>query len=547
MEEEINRTTQILAFVLDSFQVVSYKWLSRKFSITSNEAKRLLQIVAEQHGSSVDVIYAVSGWSKAAGRCYSVQLVPKSKLQQAKDMLDGHVSSHVYSIQPCIPKDPAELWSAEYVQSEELFKQPPELNNCLRDNRFSSVTCMSVTRKVSGQSSAGNAHLAAPKVDAPSSSSCKPLIMQAEVLAAQLPTSGPPSFSKQNGLANSVKDAGTISHGPATVTGPGKKGVVTAPTKKKMTGSGDSALANLWGRTSIKPKPILPEAQIGLAVDDPATGNADTLARSHDDSFNASSDDDAANFAHIWRGQVKGTSRRMRRMVVDDDMSDEEDEELDSENIVSLSSPEVPKERSETSAVSKRHSSTGKPPETAAPKEKKVKTSSGRKDTGLSPSSAHTSPKEVRVDSADTNLDSKKKSGNNDFKAEDETNKSVHMAEKGTSSTAAPGPKKRKVLKTYIDDRGREVTEVVWENEDTTVSHLNEDESRQRDANALAHAQIEPSKVSSNRSLGSAIAKTSNAAAQNPSNKASGNKPSGKAASKDSQQGKISSFFKKKS
>ena len=51
-------------------------------------------------------------------------------------MIDGHVSIHVYSIQPAIPKDPAEIWSAEYVQSEELFRQPPELDNCLRDNRY---------------------------------------------------------------------------------------------------------------------------------------------------------------------------------------------------------------------------------------------------------------------------------------------------------------------------------------------------------------------------------------------------------------------------
>ena len=50
-------------------------------------------------------------------------------------MINGHVSVHVYSVQPCIPKDPAELWSAEYVQSEELFKQPAEIDNCLRDNR----------------------------------------------------------------------------------------------------------------------------------------------------------------------------------------------------------------------------------------------------------------------------------------------------------------------------------------------------------------------------------------------------------------------------
>lgn len=42
-------------------------------------------------------------------------------------------------MQTCIPKDSASLWNAEFIQAEELFKQDPKINNCLRDNRYASV------------------------------------------------------------------------------------------------------------------------------------------------------------------------------------------------------------------------------------------------------------------------------------------------------------------------------------------------------------------------------------------------------------------------
>lgn len=55
---------------------------------------------------------------------------------EAKQEFDGGCSIQVYSVQACIPKDPAVLWNAEFVQAEELFKQPLTVDNCLRDNRY---------------------------------------------------------------------------------------------------------------------------------------------------------------------------------------------------------------------------------------------------------------------------------------------------------------------------------------------------------------------------------------------------------------------------
>lgn len=54
----------------------------------------------------------------------------------AKQDFDGNYSVQVYSIQACLPKDPATLWNHEFVQAEDLFKQPSTVDNCLLDNRF---------------------------------------------------------------------------------------------------------------------------------------------------------------------------------------------------------------------------------------------------------------------------------------------------------------------------------------------------------------------------------------------------------------------------
>lgn len=63
-------------------------------------------------------------------------------LAEAKQEFNGNCSVQVYSVQACIPKDPAALWNAEFVQAEELFKQSFTVDNCLRDNRYDApVVC----------------------------------------------------------------------------------------------------------------------------------------------------------------------------------------------------------------------------------------------------------------------------------------------------------------------------------------------------------------------------------------------------------------------
>ncbi|KVI10526.1 DNA polymerase subunit Cdc27 [Cynara cardunculus var. scolymus] len=133
--ETLGILDEIQALVSDKLQVVSYKWLSRNFLVPSNTAKRLLQEFVEKNGSQLEVVYSLSGWLKNNPSAYHIKLVLGSKLSEAQEEFSDRCSIQVYSVQACIPKDPAVLWNTEYIQAEELFKEPPNVVNCLRDNR----------------------------------------------------------------------------------------------------------------------------------------------------------------------------------------------------------------------------------------------------------------------------------------------------------------------------------------------------------------------------------------------------------------------------
>ncbi|XP_021773858.1 uncharacterized protein LOC110737818 isoform X2 [Chenopodium quinoa] len=127
---------ELSSLVSDRLQVVSYKWLSRNFLVSSNIAKKLLQEFVEKTKDDLEVVYTVAGWLKKAPPTFHIRLVPQPKLEEAKHDFDGNCSVQVYSVQSCIPKDPAAIWNAEYIQAEELSKQPISVDNCLRDNRI---------------------------------------------------------------------------------------------------------------------------------------------------------------------------------------------------------------------------------------------------------------------------------------------------------------------------------------------------------------------------------------------------------------------------
>ncbi|KAF2286135.1 hypothetical protein GH714_010763 [Hevea brasiliensis] len=107
-------------------------------------------------------------------------------------------------------------------------------------------------------------------------------------------------------------------------------------------------------------------------------------------------------------------------------------------------------------------------------------------------------------------------------------------------ANAAPNsPKRRKVLKTCIDERGREVTEVVWEGEETETKKADNSAMKKADNRAMKKAETNAITDSVDRAAAvkkSALGKT---APSKPGGK-TGNKMGG---SKDAKQGSLLSFF----
>lgn len=444
---DLGMLDQIQSLVLDASQVVSYKWLSRKFSVSSNAAKRILGKFAEANeGDKVEVVYAVCGWSKSEPRTYNVQLVPKVKLQEAKLGFDGSASQHVYSVQPCLPKDPAQLVSAEYVQAQELFMQPRDIDNCLRDNRFSSVSYSHVARGVGGSQSVIKQLKAEPSASAmPPPAKVIPGSITPKA-APQAPQPTPPQAvaQKEAAVKNTVggavvkeESAAKSSTTSAIPAKPVAESVATGKKKAGTTGAA-SSLANLWGKAPAKAKAATPAAAPAVV-----TGDAEAAIRAAEgDGSGGSSDEEVPDFGRIRRCQAKNGKGRKRQVVMDEDVSDDE-EDWNSQVAINLASPEPFRKKTQVKKDAENDSEAEA--ELQGPTEMEVDEES--KVVGNSDSDqAVTIPEEA----------SKPVEPSVGVKREAESGP-------GASSTPPPGPKRKKVLKTRINDRGKEVTEVVWE------------------------------------------------------------------------------------
>ncbi|KAG0559817.1 hypothetical protein KC19_10G131500 [Ceratodon purpureus] len=539
---------QIQSLVFDASQVVSYKWLSRKFSVSSNAAKRILQEFAKQNeGNKVEVVYTVSGWSKCEPRAYSVQLVPKAKLHDAKHEFDGSASHHVYSVQPCLPKDPAQLFIGEYVQAQELFLQPLDVNNCLRDNRFGSVSYSHVSRDIGGSKSVIDKHKGMPSSSVPLSSktAAGSITPKLEPQALQPTPSNPVSQKEaavKNTVAVAVAKGENSSKNSTTIGVPTKAGTENVVTEKKKTGAtgGGSSLANLWGRAPAKVKDTTPpettakpvrvsgdeaepssDEEAGIRAmenDGSEPGKAGNRAMENDGS-ELSSDQEASDFARIRRCQAaKNGKGRKRQVVFDEDLSDDEDV-MNSQVAINLASPLPFKKKPQV--------------KTDEPKKMKAEVKID-----------HTGPTEMEIDeekktisnlqsdvvASILEISSKPVESSGGVKREAESESGP-----GTSAQPPSGPKRKKVFKTRINESGKEVTEVVWETNGV------EEISEGKPAPVADKVPVPPavSKVPAERP--SAPAK----APQKTTAKGPG-KAGGKAAAKGPGQGSLLSFFNKK-
>ncbi|KAJ0231851.1 DNA polymerase delta subunit 3 [Hirschfeldia incana] len=403
--ETLNILDELESLVTDQLQVVSYKWLSRNFSRSSKTAKSLLKDFVEKNGKDLEVVYIVSGWLKNTPSNHCTRLISSSKL-----------SVSIYSVQASIPTEPAAIWSSEFVQAEELFMQPSATDNCLRDNRFCGISNSFVKRSIVGDS----ANVTAPRTET--------------VKTTVQPKSG---LNRQEGTAPIPKVGHQAKN--ETMAAPAQKKSVPASKKngqaeKSVTGTGAS-LKNMWGRVPVKAEDD--SAKIEVKNND----HSEAQKPSNNVKSKGGSDDEAPDVS---------TRNRKRKVIFD--FSDEE-----CEDVISLASPSSPK--------------TIPRPDSEETKE----------DSGVEKTDERVS-RETKTDEPEVSEEDFQKTAAADTSGVKKEEKPVASSKekiqaigseaganpsKGRVVNAPSSPKRKKVLKTRIDERGREVTEVVWEGTET--------------------------------------------------------------------------------
>ncbi|XP_044465444.1 uncharacterized protein LOC123195692 isoform X2 [Mangifera indica] len=494
-------------------------------------SKWLLEEFVEKHGSGLEVVYALCGWLKSSPPSYNIKLVSGPKLAEAKLEFDGSCSVQVYSVQASIPNDPAALWNAEYVQAEELFKQR-SLDNCLRDNRFCGISNSFVKCNVDG-TSVSIADVQPKSSGIPQLSKSNSMVQNNSVPPPQqnkIQQSNPKVSLLSATVVKDVKaESNSIGvHDQAiekvnTLLASKKKG----QNDKSSSGNGGS-LASLWGRASTKEKP-----NSAAAVDNTS---AEAQISVREAAENSSSDDDAKDVN--FRRASNGEGNRKRKAVFD--LSDEDEYE----DTVNLGSPDPPKGKSDLiPKENKKLLVIGKPDLISNElKEDKLEAKEEKETNGESNQSTKENSAAVsKLMKSETSFTEKAES----FVPQNDINKDKVV------NSVPNSAKRKKVLKTHIDERGREVTEVVWEGEETEIKRADSETMNKADNEMTKKADSNPTKkagsntVTGNSNRPSAAKKSPALGSTVPSN------PGSKAAAKkggnpkDPKQGNILSFFKR--
>ncbi|CAH8320163.1 unnamed protein product [Eruca vesicaria subsp. sativa] len=473
--ETLSLLDEIESLISDQLQVVSYKWLSRNFSLSSKTAKSLLKDFVEKNGKGLEVVYIVSGWLKNTPSDHRTRLVSSAKLAEVEKEFNGTHSVSIYSVQASIPEEPAAIWNSEFVQAEELFRQPFATDNCLRDNRFCGISNSFVKRNIEGDT----ANFTAPRTES--------------VRTTAQPKSAVPSIPKVGHQAKKETITAPAQNQSVKSSNDKEKSLPVPATKKNgqaeksVTGTGAS-LKNMWGRVPVKTDD---SAKIEVKDND----HSEAQMPSHNVKNKAGSGDESPDVS---------TRNRKRKVIFD--FSDEE-----CEDVISLVSPSSPKTNSGPDSEETKDSGTEKPDgRVSAPDEQEV-----------------TEEECQKTASADTcGLKKEEKIEGNGSEA------GGNHHSKGRISNAPSSPKRKKVLKTRIDERGREVTEVVWEESETNATKKEESDTSKKlnDGKSANAARAVAQKKSSAMGAANAGGKT-------------GSKKGGKV--KDPKQGNIMSFFKK--
>ena len=170
------------------------------------------------------------------------------------------------------------------------------------------------------------------------------------------------------------------------------------------------------------------------------TGDAEAGIRAMEgDGSEPSSDEEASDFALIRRCQAKNGKGRKRQVVIDEDLSEDEDV-MNSQVAINLASPEPFKKKTQVKSDEPQKTSSEVNVDPVGPTEMEI--DEERKTIS--------NPQPDVIARLPENI-SKPVKPSSGVKREAESGSGP-----GASAKPPPGPKRKKVLKTRLDDRGKE-------------------------------------------------------------------------------------------
>lgn len=121
-------------YVMEQKKVVTYKWLSRTFSLNVNQAKQLLAIFHMKHKNmkhkSIQGVYYVSGMrtNSDGAKTHQICIVTEDLLEATKSQLDPITSIHLYSVQKGKPKETAPIYNVDFEQLKKKVYETTEFS-----------------------------------------------------------------------------------------------------------------------------------------------------------------------------------------------------------------------------------------------------------------------------------------------------------------------------------------------------------------------------------------------------------------------------------
>jgi len=299
----------------EKLQVMTYKAVCREYGVRANTAKQLLFEFAEKHRSRVSAVYCLSGLTKGAASKEVVRLVAAGSLASSREELAVVHGIHVFSVQPRIPKDPAEITESDKSAAEESMQSllsGTGGGGWLADNRFSHVKAPFVSRSAAAPAGDPSSHGAAGAAAAAAA---------VEAEKPRRPQTGPPAAATvkaepaQGNPQAEAKDAPKAAAKPADA--PAAGGAKRRSPKGK---SAKGSLGALWNR--------VPPKKEGPSGSDPALAEAAApvppAASKDEESEDEEEEEDPI--------QVLNAANRSRRRCIVEDDDDEEEEEVGEEH-----------------------------------------------------------------------------------------------------------------------------------------------------------------------------------------------------------------------